>query len=58
MQLLLLRFFPYFACDSTDLPQMVSIYHPNAALYFDRDVECIKRLFERKFLVDVTEVPQ
>ncbi|CDJ58435.1 RIO1 family domain-containing protein, putative, partial [Eimeria maxima] len=41
-----------------DLPQMVSIYHPNAALYFDRDVECIKRLFERKFLVDVTEVPQ
>ncbi|CDI81639.1 RIO1 family domain-containing protein, putative [Eimeria praecox] len=41
-----------------DLPQMVSIYHPNAALYFDRDVQCIKRLFERKFLVDVTTVPQ
>ncbi|CDJ29752.1 uncharacterized protein EMH_0052360 [Eimeria mitis] len=41
-----------------DLPQMVSIYHPNAALYFDRDVQCIKRLFERKFLVDVTTVPR
>ncbi|KAL8440464.1 hypothetical protein Efla_005606 [Eimeria flavescens] len=41
-----------------DLPQMVSIYHPNARLYFDRDVACIKRLFERKFLVAVTSVPQ
>ncbi|KAL8443235.1 hypothetical protein Emag_006022 [Eimeria magna] len=41
-----------------DLPQMVSIYHPNAKLYFDRDVECIKRLFERKFLVNVTAVPK
>ncbi|KAL8443887.1 hypothetical protein Emed_006547 [Eimeria media] len=41
-----------------DLPQMVSIYHPNAKLYFDRDVECIKRLFERKFLVNVTTVPK
>ncbi|CDJ66671.1 RIO1 family domain-containing protein, putative [Eimeria necatrix] len=41
-----------------DLPQMVSIYHRNAAAYFDRDVQCIKRLFERKFLVEVTTVPK
>ncbi|XP_026189890.1 serine/threonine-protein kinase rio2 [Cyclospora cayetanensis] len=41
-----------------DLPQMVSIYHPNAAVYFARDVECIKRLFERKFLVEVSSVPK
>lgn len=41
-----------------DLPQMVSIYHPNAAMYFARDVQCVKRLFERKFLVDVTAVPK
>ena len=32
-----------------DFPQMVSIDHPNAAMYFDRDVNCIKRFFERRF---------
>jgi RIO kinase 2 len=32
-----------------DFPQMVSIDHPNAQFYFDRDVGCIKRYFERKF---------
>ncbi|KAJ5120611.1 uncharacterized protein N7515_009999 [Penicillium bovifimosum] len=32
-----------------DFPQMVSVDHPNAEMYFDRDVECIKRYFKRKF---------
>lgn len=32
-----------------DFPQMVSIDHANAAMYFDRDVNCIKRFFERRF---------
>ncbi|KAH6676724.1 RIO1 family-domain-containing protein, partial [Halenospora varia] len=32
-----------------DFPQMVSIDHINAEYYFDRDVNCIKRFFERKF---------
>ncbi len=32
-----------------DFPQMISIDHPNADFYFDRDVSCIKRFFERRF---------
>ena len=32
-----------------DFPQMVSIDHANAEYYFDRDVDCIKRYFSRKF---------
>ena len=32
-----------------DFPQMLSIDHPNADFYFDRDVSCIKRFFERRF---------
>lgn len=32
-----------------DFPQMLSIDHVNAEMYFDRDVECIKRYFKRKF---------
>ncbi|KAM0507577.1 hypothetical protein ACHAP9_002982 [Verticillium nonalfalfae] len=32
-----------------DFPQMVSMDHVNAEMYFDRDVNCIKRFFERKF---------
>ena len=32
-----------------DFPQMVSTSHENAAFYFDRDVACIKRFFERRF---------
>ncbi|KAM0280451.1 hypothetical protein ACHAQH_004030 [Verticillium albo-atrum] len=32
-----------------DFPQMVSMDHANAEMYFDRDVNCIKRFFERKF---------
>ena len=32
-----------------DFPQMVSIDHANAEMYFDRDVNCIKRFFARRF---------
>ncbi|KAF2240052.1 serine/threonine-protein kinase RIO2 [Viridothelium virens] len=32
-----------------DFPQMLSMDHSNAAFYFDRDVACIKRFFERRF---------
>ncbi|KAK4156542.1 RIO1 family-domain-containing protein [Chaetomidium leptoderma] len=32
-----------------DFPQMVSMDHQNAEMYFDRDVQCIKRFFERRF---------
>ncbi|KAI0968961.1 Rio2, N-terminal-domain-containing protein [Xylaria arbuscula] len=32
-----------------DFPQMVSMDHVNAEMYFDRDVACVKRFFERRF---------
>ncbi|KAH8205536.1 hypothetical protein TruAng_000242 [Truncatella angustata] len=32
-----------------DFPQMISVEHANAEEQFDRDVNCIKRFFERKF---------
>ncbi|KAJ8916486.1 hypothetical protein NQ315_000128 [Exocentrus adspersus] len=32
-----------------DFPQMVSIKHPNAEFFFDRDVNCIRTFFKRRF---------
>jgi RIO kinase 2 len=32
-----------------DFPQMVSIDHADSEFYFERDVSCIKRYFERRF---------
>ncbi|KAH7328346.1 RIO1 family-domain-containing protein [Stachybotrys elegans] len=32
-----------------DFPQIVSMDHQNAEMYFDRDVNCIKRFFSRRF---------
>ena len=32
-----------------DFPQMVSVDHTNAEMYFDRDINCIKQFFERRF---------
>ncbi|CAM5114352.1 unnamed protein product [Eretmochelys imbricata] len=32
-----------------DFPQMVSTSHPNAEWYFDRDVECIRDFFKKRF---------
>ncbi|MCJ1391546.1 hypothetical protein MMC18_004410 [Xylographa bjoerkii] len=32
-----------------DFPQMVSMSHTDAAMYFNRDVNCIKSFFERRY---------
>lgn len=32
-----------------DFPQMLSTSHPNASTYFDRDVDCVKRYFSRRY---------
>lgn len=32
-----------------DFPQMVSMEHQNAEMYFDRDVDCVKSFFSRRF---------
>ncbi|CAG8637551.1 2008_t:CDS:2, partial [Paraglomus brasilianum] len=32
-----------------DFPQMVSISHPNAEWYFNRDIECIRTFFRKKY---------
>ncbi|XP_069695340.1 serine/threonine-protein kinase RIO2 [Periplaneta americana] len=32
-----------------DFPQMMSTSHPNAEMYFDRDVNCVRDFFKRRF---------
>ncbi|KAL1139740.1 hypothetical protein AAG570_006718 [Ranatra chinensis] len=32
-----------------DFPQMISTNHPNAEMYFERDVKCIRDFFKRRF---------
>jgi len=32
-----------------DFPQITSMQHPQAQFYFDRDVECIKRFFRKRY---------
>ncbi|KAJ2365215.1 Serine/threonine-protein kinase rio2 [Coemansia sp. RSA 2610] len=32
-----------------DFPQMVSTSHPNAEMYFNRDVDCIRTFFKRRY---------
>lgn len=32
-----------------DFPQMVSVSHRNAQMYFDRDVECVFKFFKKRF---------
>ena len=41
-----------------DFPQMVSIDHPNARDYFERDVECIRTFFVRKVRFEADEAPR
>jgi RIO kinase 2 len=41
-----------------DFPQMISIDHPNAREYFERDVQCIKTYFLRKFRFEAAEAPK
>ncbi|KAL6531614.1 hypothetical protein OROMI_027977 [Orobanche minor] len=38
-----------------DFPQMVSVSHPNAKMYFDRDVECIYKFFRKRFNLSLHE---
>ncbi|RXW19864.1 hypothetical protein EST38_g5967 [Candolleomyces aberdarensis] len=41
-----------------DFPQMVSTSHPNAEWYFNRDVECIRRFFKRRFRYESNLYPR
>jgi len=41
-----------------DFPQMVSTSHPNADEYFDRDVQCVRTYFKRKFDFDSSDYPR
>ena len=38
-----------------DFPQTLSVDHPNAEMYFDRDVACVKRYFKRRYKFTPTE---
>ncbi|KAK3222704.1 hypothetical protein Dsin_009729 [Dipteronia sinensis] len=38
-----------------DFPQMVSVSHRNAQMYFDRDVECIFKFFKKRFNLSFQE---
>lgn len=40
-----------------DFPQMISTSHENAKQYFDRDVNCVRQLFRRKFGYESTDYP-
>jgi RIO kinase 2 len=33
-----------------DFPQMVSVKHRNAQMFFDRDIECIYKFFRKRLL--------
>ncbi|KAH7727554.1 RIO-2 kinase [Aphelenchoides avenae] len=41
-----------------DFPQMISIDHENAEYYFNRDVECIREFFRRKFHYESEAFPK
>jgi len=41
-----------------DFPQMVSTSHPNAEFYFDRDVNCVRSFFKRRFNFESEEYPK
>ncbi|CEL58064.1 RIO kinase 2 [Rhizoctonia solani AG-1 IB] len=41
-----------------DFPQMVSTRHVNAEWYFNRDVECIRRFFRRRFNYESAVYPR
>lgn len=32
-----------------DFPQMMSTEHPNAQMYFERDVNCIREFFKKRY---------
>lgn len=40
-----------------DFPQMISIDHPDAQFFFDRDAECIQVYFDRKYDMQFEDKP-
>jgi len=38
-----------------DFPQCVSVGHPNADMYFSRDVECIYKFFDKMVQREISE---
>ncbi|KAJ4810390.1 Serine/threonine-protein kinase rio2 [Rhynchospora pubera] len=38
-----------------DFPQMVSVSHRNAKMYFDRDIECVFKFFRKRFNLSYEE---
>jgi len=41
-----------------DFPQMVSTSHKNAEMYFDRDVQCIRTFFSKKYGFESQDYPK
>ncbi|XP_037817350.1 serine/threonine-protein kinase rio2 [Lucilia sericata] len=41
-----------------DFPQMMSTSHENAEYFFDRDVQCVRELFRRKYNYESAEYPK
>lgn len=41
-----------------DFPQMLSTSHPNAKMFFDRDVQGVKDMFKKKFGFESEDVPK
>ncbi|XP_050309345.1 serine/threonine-protein kinase RIO2 isoform X2 [Anthonomus grandis grandis] len=41
-----------------DFPQMVSTEHPNAEMYFERDVNCVKDFFKKRFNYESETFPK
>ncbi|XP_067633444.1 uncharacterized protein RIOK2 [Eurosta solidaginis] len=41
-----------------DFPQMMSISHENAEFFFDRDVNCVREIFRRKFAYESEDYPR
>lgn len=41
-----------------DFPQMMSTSHENAEFFFDRDVNCVREMFRRKFGYESAEFPK
>ncbi|XP_043691853.1 serine/threonine-protein kinase rio2-like isoform X1 [Telopea speciosissima] len=39
-----------------DFPQMVSVSHRNAQMYFDRDVDCVFKFFSKRFNLSFEEI--
>lgn len=41
-----------------DFPQMISVLHPNADFFFDRDVACVRSFFKKRFRFVSQEYPR